>query len=173
MEIRQTLCHICAYEEDGKIMELRFEPVGGKSSLGNIYVGQIENIAANIGAAFVQISAGERCYLQLSDASNAIYTSVRKGDRPLNRQLRICCKIPTSTGTAENTASAAKLTIPVGTGHSSVQSHLINFFSEPFPKHMIQRMIRLSIPVLLLCHRICIHTSVPSLFCSSFSSFGI
>ena len=59
MEIRQTLCHICAYEEDGKIMELRFEPVGGKSSLGNIYVGQIENIAANIGAAFVQISAGE------------------------------------------------------------------------------------------------------------------
>ena len=83
MEIRQTLCHICAYEEDGKIMELRFEPVGGKSSLGNIYVGQIENIAANIGAAFVQISAGERCYLQLSDASNAIYTSVRKGDRPL------------------------------------------------------------------------------------------
>lgn len=57
--------------------------VGGKSSLGNIYVGQIENIAANIGAAFVQISAGERCYLQLSDASNAIYTSVRKGDRPL------------------------------------------------------------------------------------------
>ena len=89
------------------------------------------------------------------------------------RQLRICCKIPTSTGTSENTASAAKLTIPVGTGHSSVQSHLINFFSEPFPKHMIQRMIRLSIPVLLLCHHICIHTSVPSLFCSSFSSFGI
>ena len=83
MEIRQTLCHICAYEEDGKIMERRLEPVGGKSSLGNIYVGQIENIAANIGAAFVQISAGERCYLQLSDASNAIYTSVRKGDRPL------------------------------------------------------------------------------------------
>ena len=56
MNIRQIPCYVCAYEEDGKVMELRFEPVGEKSSLGNIYVGQIENIAANIGAAFVQIS---------------------------------------------------------------------------------------------------------------------
>ena len=83
MNIRQIPCYVCAYEEDGKVMELRFEPVGEKSSLGNIYVGQIENIAANIGAAFVQISAGEKCYLQLSDAPNAIYASVKKGDRPL------------------------------------------------------------------------------------------
>ena len=60
MNIRQIPCYVCAYEEDGKVMELRFEPVGEKSSLGNIYVGQIENIAANIGAAFVQISAGEK-----------------------------------------------------------------------------------------------------------------
>lgn len=51
MNIRQIPCYVCAYEEDGKVMELRFEPVGEKSSLGNIYVGQIENIAANIGAA--------------------------------------------------------------------------------------------------------------------------
>ena len=81
MNIRQIPCYVCAYEEDGKVMELRFEPVGEKSSLGNIYVGQIENIAANIGAAFVQISAGEKCYLQLSDAPNAIKASVNIGDR--------------------------------------------------------------------------------------------
>ena len=37
----------------------------GNLTLGNIYVGQIENVAANIGAAFVQISANEKCYLQL------------------------------------------------------------------------------------------------------------
>jgi len=41
MNIRQIPCYVCAYEEDGKVMELRFEPVGEKSSLGNIYVGQI------------------------------------------------------------------------------------------------------------------------------------
>ncbi len=76
-----------------KVMELRFEPVGEKSSLGNIYVGQIENIAANIGAAFVQISAGEKCYLQLSDAPNAIYASVKKGDRPLKAGDEILVQI--------------------------------------------------------------------------------
>ena len=92
MNIRQIPCYVCAYEEDGKVMELRFEPVGEKSSLGNIYVGQIENIAANIGAAFVQISAGEKCYLQLSDAPNAIYASV-KGDRPLKAGDEILVQI--------------------------------------------------------------------------------
>ena len=38
MDIRQIPCYVCVYEEDGKIMELRMEPIGGKSSLGNIYV---------------------------------------------------------------------------------------------------------------------------------------
>ena len=93
MNIRQIPCYVCAYEEDGKVMELRFEPVGEKSSLGNIYVGQIENIAANIGAAFVQISAGEKCYLQLSDVPNAIYASVKKGDRPLKAGDEILVQI--------------------------------------------------------------------------------
>ena len=93
MNIRQIPCYVCAYEEDGKVMELRFEPVGEKSSLGNIYVGQIENIAANIGAAFVQISAGEKCYLQLSDAPNAIYASVKKGHRPLKAGDEILVQI--------------------------------------------------------------------------------
>ena len=93
MNIQQIPCYVCAYEEDSKVMELRFEPVGEKSSLGNIYVGQIENIAANIGAAFVQISAGEKCYLQLSDAPNAIYASVKKGDRPLKAGDEILVQI--------------------------------------------------------------------------------
>lgn len=83
MEICQVPCYVCAREEDGRVMELRFEPIDHKSTLGNIYVGQVENIAANIGAAFVQISAGERCYLQLSDVQDAIYASVKKEDRPI------------------------------------------------------------------------------------------
>ena len=93
MDIRQVPCYVCAYEEDGKVMELRMEPIGGKSSLGNIYVGQVENVAANIGAAFVQISANEKCYLQLSDAPNAIYASVKKGDRPLKAGDEILVQI--------------------------------------------------------------------------------
>ena len=76
MELCGNKCHACAIEEEGQIMELRLEAAARQSILGNIYVGQVENIAANIGAAFVQISAGERCYLQLSDVQDAIYASV-------------------------------------------------------------------------------------------------
>ena len=93
MDIRQVPCYVCAYEEAGKVMDLRMEAIGGKSSLGNIYVGQVENVAANIGAAFVQISANEKCYLQLSDAPNAIYASVKKGDRPLKAGDEILVQI--------------------------------------------------------------------------------
>ena len=64
MNIREIPCCVCAYEED-----------------------------ANIGAAFVQISAGEKCYLQLSDAPNAIYASVKKGDRPLKAGDEILVQI--------------------------------------------------------------------------------
>lgn len=93
MEIRNVPCCVCACEEDGRIMELRIEPLGQKSALGNIYVGQVENIASNIGAAFVQISAEERCYLQLSESENAIFTSHRKGNRPLKAGDEILVQI--------------------------------------------------------------------------------
>ena len=113
MNIRQIPCYVCAYEEDGKVMELRFEPVGEKSSLGNIYVGQIENIAANIGAAFVQISAGEKCYLQLSDAPNAIYASVKKGDRPAIRNLVCLPNFPMMTEAVSVSGWKQKLTVRI------------------------------------------------------------
>lgn len=49
------------------------------------------------------------------------------------RQLRICCKIPTSTGTAENTASAAKLTI--GWDRTSLRSESpYKLFLRTFPE---------------------------------------
>ena len=38
MNIRQIPCYVCAYEEDGKVMELRFEPVGGKNLLLEIFM---------------------------------------------------------------------------------------------------------------------------------------
>ena len=83
MEIKSVSCLACAVQEDDRIMELRLEPSGQKSILGNIYVGQVENIASNIGAAFVQIAPGERCYFPLSEAEQCIYASARKEDRPL------------------------------------------------------------------------------------------
>ena len=49
----EVLCTVCAVFRDQKVVELRLEPSGKKNTLNNIYVGQVENIAANIQAAFV------------------------------------------------------------------------------------------------------------------------
>ena len=83
MEIEGVSCNTCALEEDGHIMELMLEEKGKKSILGNIYVGQVENIAANIQAAFVMIDPDTRCYLPLSDVKNPVFSSGRTGDDPL------------------------------------------------------------------------------------------
>lgn len=83
MEIKGCLCQVCALQEDTQVMELRLAPAGKKSILGNIYVGQVENLASNIQAAFVQIAPGERCYFPLEEAGQAIYASAKKGERPL------------------------------------------------------------------------------------------
>lgn len=83
MEIEDVSCNTCALEEDGHIMELMLEEKGKKSILGNIYVGQVENIAANIQAAFVMIDPDTRCYLPLSDVKNPVFSSGRTGDAPL------------------------------------------------------------------------------------------
>ena len=48
MELCGNKCHACAIEEEGQIMELRLEAAARQSILGNIYVGQVENIASNI-----------------------------------------------------------------------------------------------------------------------------
>ena len=53
MELGGNKCHACAIEEESQIMELRLETASRQSILGNIYVGQVENIASNIQAAFV------------------------------------------------------------------------------------------------------------------------
>lgn len=83
MDIKEVPCTVCALEEEGHIMELTVEPAGKKSLLGNIYVGQVENIASNIQAAFVLIAPGVRCYLPLTDAKAPVFSSDRKGEAPL------------------------------------------------------------------------------------------
>ena len=55
MEIHDVPCTVAALIEEERIMEVRLESDQEKSILGNIYTGQVENIASNIQAAFVQI----------------------------------------------------------------------------------------------------------------------
>ena len=55
MEIHGVPCTVAALSEEERIVEIRLESDQEKSILGNIYTGQVENIASNIQAPFVQI----------------------------------------------------------------------------------------------------------------------
>lgn len=76
-------CIVCFVTEDQNVMELRLEAAGKKSILNNIYVGQVENIASNIKAAFVRFGEGITGYLPLDQAADAIFTAGRKGGSSL------------------------------------------------------------------------------------------
>ena len=83
MELGGNKCHACAIEEESQIMELRLETASRQSILGNIYVGQVENIASNIQAAFVLIAPGVRGYFPLQEAEQVIYASGKAPGSPL------------------------------------------------------------------------------------------
>lgn len=83
MEIHSVPCTVAALSEEERIVEIRLESDQEKSILGNIYTGQVENIASNIQAAFVQIEPGKRCYYSLAEAQRAVFSAERKGNGPL------------------------------------------------------------------------------------------
>lgn len=83
MEIHGVPCTVAALSEEERIVEIRLESDQEKSILGNIYTGQVENIASNIQAAFVQIEPGKRCYYSLAEAQRAVFSAERKGNGPL------------------------------------------------------------------------------------------
>ena len=76
-------CTVAALSEEERIVEIRLESDQEKSILGNIYTVQVENIASNIQAAFVQIEPGKRCYYSLAEAQRAVFSAGRKGNGPL------------------------------------------------------------------------------------------
>lgn len=83
MEIHGVPCTVAALSEEERIVEIRLESDQEKSIFGNIYTGQVENIASNIQAAFVQIEPGKRCYYSLAEAQRAVFSAGRKGNGPL------------------------------------------------------------------------------------------
>ncbi len=72
--------------EDDEIVEIHCEPADTSRTtrhvLGNIYVGKVKNIVANIGAAFIEIESGVECYYDMSQAANAVFTH-KIGKKPL------------------------------------------------------------------------------------------
>lgn len=71
--------------EENEIVEIHCDPRKDSEdipvTLGNIYIGKVQNIVANIGAAFIDIG-GTSCYYDISQAEYAIFTR-KIGKKPL------------------------------------------------------------------------------------------
>lgn len=69
--------------EDSEVVEIHCSPMeqNQKPVLNSIYVGKVQNIVANIGAAFIDIG-GVNCYYDLSQAKHAFFTN-KIGKKPL------------------------------------------------------------------------------------------
>lgn len=83
--LKEEGCIWTYFIEDGDIVEIHPSPLleskDPQAMLGNIYIGKVQNIAANIGAAFVDIG-GINCYYDMSQAARAIFTN-KASTKPL------------------------------------------------------------------------------------------
>ena len=74
-----------AVMENNTVAELHcipFDSKGDAPALGNIYVGRVKNIVANINAAFVEIENGVECYYSMPENPKPIFTK-KIGKKPL------------------------------------------------------------------------------------------
>ena len=73
------------FQENDEIIEIHCNDMEQTDQqapiLGNIYIGKVQNIVANIGAAFIDIG-GVNCYYDMSHAEGAIFTN-KIGKKPL------------------------------------------------------------------------------------------
>lgn len=67
---------------DGKAVSLTLEPENSSSLLNNIYIGRVQKVVSNIGAAFIEIGGGQIGYYSLEENRPVILN--RPGARKLN-----------------------------------------------------------------------------------------
>ncbi len=75
---------ITAVLENEKIVEFHCSEENETQGiqLGNIYVGRVKNIVANINAAFIEVVPGEECYYSIDENPTPIFTK-KIGKKPL------------------------------------------------------------------------------------------
>lgn len=65
---------VCAVLGDHRMLEVQCIPKDAPPQiLNNIYVGRVSQVVKNIGAAFVEIEKGRKCFLPLSDLKHPVY----------------------------------------------------------------------------------------------------
>lgn len=130
LTIRDRERTVYAFYENDHAAELSCLPAGGESILGNIYVGKVKNIAANISAAFIEIANGQLCYYALNDNGAPIFTTPKKkntlvaGDELLVQVSREAVKTKAPTVTANLNFAGKYLVLTSGKHHLGLSSKL-------------------------------------------------
>ena len=145
LTIRDRERTVYAFYENDHAAELSCLPAGGESILGNIYVGKVKNIAANISAAFIEIANGQLCYYALNDNDAPIFTTPKKkntlvaGDELLVQVSRAAVKTKAPTVTANLNFAGKYLVLTSGKHHLGLSSKLspedkqrLRTIAEPF-----------------------------------------
>lgn len=145
LTIRDRKRTVYAFYENDHAAELSCLPAGGESILGNIYVGKVKNIAANISAAFIEIANGQLCYYALNDNDAPIFTTPKKkntlvaGDELLVQVSREAVKTKAPTVTANLNFAGKYLVLTSGKHHLGLSSKLspedkqrLRTIAEPF-----------------------------------------
>ena len=91
---------VCAVFEDHRMLEVQcISQNAPHQILDHIYVGRVSQVVKNIGAAFVEIEKGKKCFLPLSDIRCPIYVkrisdkrAVSQGDELLVQVVREAVK---------------------------------------------------------------------------------
>ena len=111
---------ITAVLEDEKIVELHCSEDDAPHAiqLGNVYIGRVKNIVANINAAFIEVAKGVECYYAIDDNKAPIFAK-KIGKKPLCvgdellvqiSKEAVKTKVPTVTSKVNLTGKYAILT---------------------------------------------------------------
>lgn len=77
---------VCAVFEDHRMLEVQCIPEDAPPQiLNNIYVARVSQVVKNIGAAFVEIDTGKKCFLPLSDVKQPVYVKRITDKQPLSQ----------------------------------------------------------------------------------------
>lgn len=124
---REKLLTLLIHE--GRLLSVSVYEDGQTSLVGNIYIGKVQSIAANINAAFVEIENKQLCFLPLSNITpqviNRAYDGkLRVGDELLVQVLRDAVKTKQPVLTTKISIAGSYLAIASGSGHLGLSSKL-------------------------------------------------
>ena len=123
-----------------KAVEIHCDACREDSILDEIYIGKVQNIVKNIGAAFVEIAPGTVCYLPLEDLKHPVYTkkgaskNVQQGDELLVQVKREGIKTKAPAVTTNLTLHGKYALLTTGNTQISVSSKL--------PREEKERLVR-------------------------------